>query len=191
MQTGGTLPVPGAVCTVPAGQAPAGRQLDWLTCVVSVPAGQLMHTRSDVGEPAVLTYVPGWQLDHGVHWAVVFDAGENWPLGHGPQTSSAVELPAWVTYWPAGHGVQPEQVMELIVTLNVPESQGLHVWSVVDEPRVAICSPGVHTVQAWHWDAALFQKLPVAHSVGPPSGEPPVPPVDPVVVALPPVPFPL
>jgi hypothetical protein len=55
MQVGGVLPVPGAVCTVPAWQALAGRQLDWLGCVVIMPEGQAMHTRSELEVPAALT----------------------------------------------------------------------------------------------------------------------------------------
>lgn len=78
--------------------------------------------------------------------------------------------------------------MASLVMLNVPDSQGLQVWSLVDDPRVAICSPGAHTVQAWHCEAATFQKLPAGHSVepsvrDPASGDasdpPPVPPAPP------------
>ena len=52
--------------------------------------------------------------------------------------------------WPATQSDQEVQVVALDVVVNVPESQVLHVRSVVDVPALAIFSPAEQSDHASH-----------------------------------------
>lgn len=54
-QLTGVVSLPGAVCTVPAPHAPAGRQLEAFTVEVYVPAAHGAQTRSSVADGSPLT----------------------------------------------------------------------------------------------------------------------------------------
>lgn len=54
-QVGALVPVPGAVCRVPAGHEPAGRHIGALGVVEMVPAAQAVQARSTLAVPAVDT----------------------------------------------------------------------------------------------------------------------------------------
>jgi hypothetical protein len=59
--------------------------------------------------------------------------------------------------------VHGEQEVTLLVALKSPGAHGEHVWSVVVDPSVATCSPGVHVVHGVHDGALLVdEKLPEA-----------------------------
>ena len=54
-QTGGVVLVPGAVCSVPASQAPTGRHMLWFGAVEKVPMAQSVHMRSTDALGVLLT----------------------------------------------------------------------------------------------------------------------------------------
>lgn len=95
--------VPGAVCTVPAWQASCGWQVLWFFAVENLPASHVKHWRSDVGEPAWLTYWPALQSVHGVQLAA-FDV-MLYEFEQPVQVWSDVVVPGAPMNVPAVHGV--------------------------------------------------------------------------------------
>jgi hypothetical protein len=59
---GGVVPLPAAVCTVPAGQAPPVVHRDWLGPDVVVPGSQASHCRSSLADGVLRTRVPVGQV---------------------------------------------------------------------------------------------------------------------------------
>jgi hypothetical protein len=97
---GGVLPVPGAVCRVPAMQEPWGKHTPALGVVEMVPGAHSMHTWSDAALPAAATNVPGAHTVHAAQLAPLTPA-LNWPAGQGAHSRSLVGVLGALTYCPA------------------------------------------------------------------------------------------
>lgn len=97
---GGDVAVPGAVCSWPAGQASAGRHVDWFGAEVNVPPPHVVHCRSLDDVPGVLMNVPAAQSRHGAQVSA-FDVVLNVALVHVEQIRLAVVDPLDSTRSPA------------------------------------------------------------------------------------------
>lgn len=114
---------------MPAGQASEGRQLDWFAVVVCIPGAHVVHWRSAVVLPSVLTYVPAAQSLHGVH-AIAFDVLVNVPLAHAAQVWSAVALPSATTRSPGPQSVHATHAVAALASLShVPLAHACFVAS--------------------------------------------------------------
>jgi hypothetical protein len=98
-QVGGVLPVPGAVCRVPAAHEPCGRHTPALDVVEMVPGAHGMHTWSPAALPAPATNVPGAHTVHALQLALLMPA-LNWPAGQVAHSRSLVGVLDPLMYCP-------------------------------------------------------------------------------------------
>jgi hypothetical protein len=124
-QAGGLVGVAGAVSTLPAGHAPAGRHDDWLEPEVKVPAGHWAQVRSSVSEGVLATWLPGAQLAHRLH-AAELGLVLKLPGAQLTQLRSLLAVPAFVTRVPAAHVVQAVQLVWFAVLEKVLAAHAAH-----------------------------------------------------------------
>jgi len=104
-QTAAVVEVAACVCTVPAAQASAAKQLVWFGADVYVPEAQAAHWRSAIAVPSALTWLPASQMFHGAQLEALATVLKV-PLPQAAHIRSESGPPSAVTYWPALHAVQ-------------------------------------------------------------------------------------
>ncbi len=120
---GGDVPVPGAVCFVPAAHTPCGRHVLWLFTFEYVPFGHDVQAWSLDVVPARLTYSPATQVVHAVQDAW-FALDVYVPLAQEVHVRSVVEDPFDTTCSPAGHVVfEAHAVAEVVSSSHVSPVQ--------------------------------------------------------------------
>jgi hypothetical protein len=93
---GGVVSVAGAVCRVPAGQAPTGTHAPALMVLLYSPVAHGAQARSSEAVPESATYSPGWQSVHGSQ-AVALVSTLKLPEAQPSHTTSEVGVPAALT----------------------------------------------------------------------------------------------
>lgn len=101
--------VAAAICTVPAGHAPAGVQEDWLGPEVYVPLGHAAQVRSTEDDGVLLVWLPAAQVVQELQ-AASFVPVVKVPLAQPAQVRSELAVPAASTWLPGEHTVHAAQL---------------------------------------------------------------------------------